>query len=65
MTVEGTELESPPSQPNGGAFNSSLSAGTVTLATPLAPGASLNVQFLLGVQQTGVFRFYMNVEALP
>lgn len=65
MTVKGTELESPPSQPNGGAFNSSLSAGTVTLATPLAPGASLNVQFLLGVQQTGVLRFYMNVEALP
>jgi hypothetical protein len=37
----------------------------VTLGTPLANGASINVQFLLGVQQTGTFRFYVVVEALP
>jgi hypothetical protein len=42
-----------------------LSAGTVTLATPLAAGASLNFRFLLGVQQNGSFRFFINVEALP
>ena len=64
-TVQGTTLEEPPAQPLGGAFNSSLSAGTVTLATPLAPGASINVQLLLGVQQVGRFRFFFNVEALP
>src|SRR5215212_5404350 len=65
VTVQGTTLEQPPSQPNGGGFNSSLSSGTVTLATPLANGATLDVRFLLGIQQTGSFKFLMNVEALP
>jgi hypothetical protein len=65
VTVQGTTLEQPPSQPNGGGFNSSMSSGTVTLATPLANGASLDVRFLLGIQQTGSFKFYINVEALP
>ena len=54
----------PGGQPNGGGFNSSLSAGTVTLGTPLANGASLDLQFLLGIQQTGNFRIYLNIEAL-
>ncbi|HKR22065.1 MAG TPA: hypothetical protein VJS17_05680 [Pyrinomonadaceae bacterium] len=65
VTVNGTTLEQPPSQPNGGGFNSSMSAGTVTLATPLANGASIDVRFLLGIQQTGSFKFFINVEALP
>jgi hypothetical protein len=65
VTVQGTTLEQPPSQPNGSGFNGSLSSGTVTLATPLANGASLDVRFLLGIQQTGSFKFYLNVEALP
>ena len=65
VTVLGTTLEVPPTQPFGGGWNSTLSAGTVTLATPLAPGASINLQFLLGVQQTGSFKFFFNVEALP
>jgi hypothetical protein len=65
VTVEGTTLEQPPSQPNGGAFNSTYSGGTITLGTPLAPGASVNLRFLLGIQQTGSFRFFMNLEALP
>lgn len=65
VTVQGTTLEQPPSQPNGGGFNSSLSAGVVTLATPLANGASIDVRFLLGIQQTGSFKFYFNIEALP
>ncbi len=64
-TVQGTTLEQPPSQPNGSGFNGSLSAGTVTLGTPLANGASINLQFLLGLQQTGSFKIYVNVEALP
>jgi len=64
-TVQGTTLEQPPTQPNGSAFNGSLSAGTVTLATPLGNGASINLQFLLGIQQTGTFKFFINVEALP
>jgi hypothetical protein len=65
VTVNGTTLEQPPSQPNGGGFNSSMSAGTVTLATPLANGASIDVRFLLGIQQTGSFKFFVNIEALP
>ena len=63
--VQGTTLEQPPAQPNGGGFNSTLAAGAVTLAQPLANGASVNVQFLLGIQQTGAFKFFINVEVLP
>lgn len=62
VTVQGTTLEQPPTQSLGGALNSSW---TVTLGTPLPNGASINVQFLLGVQQTGSFKFFFNVEALP
>jgi hypothetical protein len=65
LTVQGTTLDEPPAQTKGGGYNSSLSAGTVTLAAPLAPGASINVRFLLGVQTGGNFRFYLNIEALP
>src|SRR5687767_8465856 len=67
VTVQGTTLEQPPSQPSniGGGFNISMSSGTVTLATPLANGATIDVRFLFGIQQTGTFKFYMNIEALP
>jgi hypothetical protein len=65
VTVQGTTLEQPPSQPNGGGFHSTLSSGTVTLGTPLPNGSSLDVRFLLGIQQTGTFKIYLNVEALP
>ena len=65
VTIKGLTLETPPTQPNGGGINSTLSAGTVTLATPLANGASVPVSFLLGILQTGTFRFYIIVEALP
>jgi hypothetical protein len=64
VTVLGTTLEQPPGQPNGGGFNSSLSSDTVTLQTPIAVGDSINVHFLLGVEQTGSFKFYINVEIL-
>jgi len=64
VTVLGTTLEQPPNQSNGGGFNSSLSSDSVTLATPLAHGESINVHFLLGVQQTGSFKFYVNIELL-
>jgi len=65
VTVRGTTLEQPPSQPNGGGFNSTLSAGTVTLGTPLAAGASIDVRFLFGLQQTGTYRVAINTESLP
>jgi glucose/arabinose dehydrogenase len=62
LTVRGTLLEQPPAQASGGGLNS-------TLVVPLPGGAliqnaSIDVQFLLGVQQDGAFRFLVNVEAL-
>src|SRR5688500_12348832 len=65
VTVQGTTLEQPPSQPNGGGFNSSMSSGTVTLATPLANGGTLDVRFLLRLQQTGSSKFYTHCAASP
>ncbi|MEO7506927.1 MAG: FG-GAP-like repeat-containing protein, partial [Pyrinomonadaceae bacterium] len=65
VTVQGTTLETPPAQPNGGGFNSSLSAGTVTLGTPLANGASIDLQFLFGIQQNGNYRLALALETLP
>ncbi|HKV33494.1 MAG TPA: Calx-beta domain-containing protein [Pyrinomonadaceae bacterium] len=65
VTVQGTTLEMPPAQPNGGGNNSTLNVGTITLDTPLAPGASINFQLLTGVQATGSFKAFFYVEALP
>jgi hypothetical protein len=64
ITVQGTTLEQPPSQPNGGGFNSSLSVDTITLATPLANGASVDLRVLNGIQQTGAFRIGLIPEGL-
>jgi len=64
-TIQRLTLEQPPAQPLGGGFNSTLSANTITLAQPLMPGASINVEFLLGVQRDGSYRFFVNVETLP
>lgn len=65
VLINGLTLEEPPGQTFGGGLNASVSAGTINLASPLAPGASINVQFLLGVEQGGTFRLFVNVEALP
>ncbi|HEV3470252.1 MAG TPA: hypothetical protein VG148_13085 [Pyrinomonadaceae bacterium] len=62
VTVQGTTLEQPPDQPNGGGYNSTVAAGTVTLSNPLMPGASIDLQFLAGVVQGGSFRFIVVVE---
>ena len=52
-------------QPMGGGMNTSLAVGVITVAQPLAPGANVNVEFRLGVQTGGAFRFFVNIEALP
>jgi Bacterial Ig domain/Calx-beta domain len=63
VTAQATTLETPPAQPNGGGYNSTLS---VALPGPgLANGASVDVNFTLGVVQSGTFRFYIIIEALP
>ena len=64
-TVRGTTLEQPPSQPNESGFNGSLSVDSITPATPLASGGTVNVRFLLGIQQTGAARFCIAAETLP
>jgi hypothetical protein len=66
VTIEGVTLEeNPPTQPNGGGLNSTVRLSRITLGTPLAPGAAVNLQFRLGVMADGAFRFLVNVEALP
>lgn len=80
ITVHGTTLEQPPNQPNGGGFNSTVSAispsqaarpasgktisGTLDLSAPLNPGESIDLRFLYGIQQTGKFRVTLNVEVV-
>ena len=70
VIVHGTTLEEDTSAPNlgqpmGGGYNSSLSAGVITMATPLDPGASVNMRFVFGVEGSGKFRVFVVVEALP
>jgi probable HAF family extracellular repeat protein len=61
VLVKGTSIQTPPVQAQGGGLNS---AYVVNLAGgALAPNASVNVQFVLGVQAGGSFRFLVNVEA--
>ena len=61
VSVRGTTLEQPPTQNLGGGLNSTV---TLDLQQPLTSGESVTVQLLLGVQQNGNFRFFVNVEAL-
>jgi hypothetical protein len=62
VSVRGAKLSQPPSQPNGGGFGSVI---RVPLAQPLAPGARVAVQFVMGQQQTGAWRFCSNAEGIP
>jgi hypothetical protein len=65
VVVQSTILEGPPVQTFGGGFNSSWSTNDVTAATPLPNGSSINLQFVTGLQQTGVERLYVLIEATP
>ena len=61
VNVRGTTVAAP-AQPSGGGLNSAF---VVQLpGGVLANGASINVQFVLGVAQGGSFRFLVNVEGL-
>ena len=57
--TQGLTLEVPAGTSAG--LNSTLS---VTLATPIPPGDGININFLLGVFDKGLYRFYVNVEVL-
>jgi hypothetical protein len=72
FTIRGTQLELP-MQPLGGGYNSSatvvLPDGGLTSTSggtcPAGATCSLDVQFTLGVQVQGAFRFIVNIESLP
>jgi uncharacterized repeat protein (TIGR01451 family) len=64
VTVQGTTLETPPAQTNGGGVNSTLGVGAITLGTPLAGGASVNLHLLFGVQQEGDYHVSIVVETV-
>jgi subtilisin-like proprotein convertase family protein len=64
VTSQATTLQTPAAQANGGGLNSSLAEGIITTTAPLANGASTIIEFNLGVQTGGIFRFFVNVEAL-
>ncbi|HLM57640.1 MAG TPA: S8 family serine peptidase, partial [Pyrinomonadaceae bacterium] len=65
ITIEGLRLEEPPNQPLGGAYNSTLSADTITLSPGLPGGSSVNVNFKFNVHQGGYLKFYVVFETLP
>lgn len=64
---KGTQVDNRVAQPMGGGINaSSTFGGVIDLgADPLAPGASIDVQFVLGVVERGYYRFFVNIEGKP
>ena len=56
--VEGLTILSPPTQPKGGGLNSVLVVGS-----DLPAGATINVEFKLGVVRKGNYRYILNIEA--
>ena len=61
-----TGVETPPQQSQGGGVNTGLVVGgSLVLARPLAPGQSVDVEFLLGVMKGGSYQFVVTVEAAP
>ncbi len=64
VDVFGTTVEEPPDQPSGGGWHSSLNVDSIDLGFPLGDGESISIQFLLGVQRTGSFRFFISIEAI-
>ncbi|MGB8510177.1 MAG: lamin tail domain-containing protein [Pyrinomonadaceae bacterium] len=64
VVIRGTVLEfddgeTEPNQPNGGGLNSTVH---VDVPGGLAVGETVDVQFLLTVVKSGLFRFYVNFE---
>ncbi|MDT5158879.1 MAG: hypothetical protein QOH51_3236 [Acidobacteriota bacterium] len=68
VVIRGTVLEfddgTEPNQPNGGGLNSTVHVALGEGET-IAPGQTVDVQFLLNVVKAGNFRFFVNIEAFP
>ena len=65
LSIRGLTLEQPPIQARLGGVNSSLRAGSITLANPLINGGSVIVSFLFDVAQEGETYVCAASEALP
>ncbi|MGI9105381.1 MAG: lamin tail domain-containing protein [Pyrinomonadaceae bacterium] len=74
LCIRPMRLEMPPTLNQGGGYNSTVTldltqsiTGTFTTCQQngLAPGQSVDVEFLLGVQANGIFRYLLNIETLP
>ncbi len=70
VTINGTVLEyddicgcPEPTQPNGGGLNSTVF--TDAAGFDMSPGDTVDVQFLLNVIKSGLYRYYVYVEAGP
>lgn len=61
-TLRGTTLETPPAQTNGGGLNSTFSVDSISAASPLGTNGTINVQFVLGVEQEGTIAFCVDAE---
>jgi hypothetical protein len=64
VTANALTFETPPNQANGGGINSTVRAGVITLANPLAPGARVNVNLVFGIQQSGTMSFAVDAEGV-
>lgn len=74
LCIRPSRLEMPPTLNLGGGYNSTLNVdltqsvtGTPSTCSQnrIAPGQSVDVEFLIGVQANGNFRLLFNIEALP
>lgn len=61
VNVLGTTVEEPPTQANGGGWNTTM---TVALPTALPAGQTVNLQFVFGIVTGGNFAIVINTEAL-
>ncbi len=62
--IDGTTLETPPTQAAGGGFNATFIDSSVTLAAPFTAGSSRNIQFRLGIQTGGQYNFCLVPEGV-
>lgn len=58
-------LSGPPASSAGKVSFVTPTTGTIILSRPLNNGETIDVQFKLGVMQTGAYFFYLNIEVSP
>ena len=63
VNTNGLTLDALPSSAAGGGLNASVREGTISLMSPLAAGASVNIVFRIDIVLAGGFRYFVAVEA--